>query len=141
MPLTAGWQSSGATANYMSGTGTVNRRVPVFSGLATRGSRLAARENSEEPSSPESRATSLRGASAYLVLAHFPGERVAVDSQRVSRPGQAAVAAAEHPRDEPFLELVDGVVELDTPFDHLVDESVEPIADHDLLELLAGEAA
>src|SRR5256885_12233637 len=32
-------------------------------------------------------------------------------------------------------------LEADASFDHLVDESVEPIADHDLLELLASEPA
>jgi hypothetical protein len=36
---------------------------------------------------------------------------------------------------------VERILELDAPFDHLVDEPVEPIADHELLELLAGEAA
>ena len=54
---------------------------------------------------------------------------------------QAAVAAAEHAGDEPLLELVDGVVELDAAVDHLLDELVEPVADHDHVELPAGQAA
>ena len=38
---------------------------------------------------------------------------------------------AEHARDEPLLELADGVVELDALVDHLLDELLEPLADHD----------
>src|SRR5882672_12525888 len=67
--------------------------------------------------------------SSYLVLAHFAGEGVSVDAERVSRAGQAAVAAAQYARNEPLLELVNGIDEVDAAFDHLVDEPVEPIAD------------
>ena len=42
---------------------------------------------------------------------------------------QAAVALAEHARDEPLLELVHRVVELDASVDHFLDEPLEAVAE------------
>src|SRR5437879_4122010 len=65
-----------------------------------------------------------------LVLDDLARQRIAVDAERVGGLRQAAVAAPEHARDEPFFELVDGVLELDAPFDHFFDESLELVANH-----------
>ena len=71
------------------------------------------------------------GPPSNFVDPHFAGERVAMNTERVGRLGEAAVAAAEHPADEALLELPDGVLELDALVDHFFDESIESITDHD----------
>src|SRR5215510_16383681 len=65
-----------------------------------------------------------------LVLAHLPGERVAVHAEGVGGPGEAAVRFPEDPGDEPLLELPDRIVELDAALDHFLDEPVEPVGNH-----------
>src|SRR5438105_10624446 len=62
----------------------------------------------------------------YLVLAHFSRQRVAVDAERVSRSGQAAVAAPQHACNEALLELMHRIAELDVALDHLLDQFLEP---------------
>ena len=66
-----------------------------------------------------------------LMLAHLAGQRVAVDAEGVGGLGEAAVAAAEDAGDEALLELAHGVLEVDAPVDHLLDELLEPVADHE----------
>src|SRR5262245_46592273 len=65
-----------------------------------------------------------------LVLDHFAAEGVAVHAEGVGRLGQAAGAFSQDFREEPLLELPDGVVELDVAIDHLLDQTFEAIADH-----------
>ncbi len=44
---------------------------------------------------------------------------------------EAAVTLPEHARDEPFLELAHRIVEVDAAIDHLLDEALEAVADHE----------
>src|SRR5262249_6060688 len=65
-----------------------------------------------------------------FVLGHLAGEGVAVDAERVGGLGQAAVAVPQDAGNEPLFELLHGVLELDAPVDHLVDEFLQPFGDH-----------
>src|SRR4051794_8030556 len=63
-----------------------------------------------------------------LVLPHLAGERVAVDAEGVGGLGEAAFALAEHAGDEALFELANGIVELHSAIDHLLDETFQLVA-------------
>src|SRR5262245_62338763 len=53
-----------------------------------------------------------------------------MDAELVGGFRYAAVTTSEDPADEPFLELMDGVFELDALFDHFLDEPLKSIANY-----------
>src|SRR5438552_1912258 len=65
-----------------------------------------------------------------LVLAHLPRERVAVHAERIGGFRQTAVAPPKDTDDEALFELVDRIVEPHAAVDHLLDEFLQPFADH-----------
>src|SRR5262245_54412938 len=97
----------------MTPAGTVNRRVPARGGGQQR-------PNLSVSSRP----------ALDLVRVHLTGEGVPVHAERVGGLREAAVAAAENPRNEALFELADRIVEPDAAVHHFLDEALELLSNH-----------
>src|SRR5690348_1564243 len=62
-----------------------------------------------------------------LVLFDLPAQRVAVNAQKLRSLRLVAFGAVQHALNEPLFELLDGLLEVDSPLHHLIDEPFQLI--------------